>query len=86
MLKTAFDQNNLGLETNERGEIVLKVHYPLMEGARICGKIIMRPRTEREEHDEIRGIDRQRGIQAMLFRIVCNGGADNITRMYKDNS
>ena len=44
LLKSALDKNNVGLETNSKSEIIFKVHYPLMEGARILGQIIMRPR------------------------------------------
>ena len=78
LLKSALDKNNVGLETNDKGEIVFKVHYPLMEGARILGQMILRPRlidrNRIEDRDEIRGIERQKTIQALLFRMVTQGG------------
>lgn len=44
LFKSALDLKNIGLEKSEEGNIIFKVHYPLLEGARICGQFVLKPR------------------------------------------
>lgn len=73
LMKQALEQKNLNMTRsmkktdrkshNQEEEVVLKVHYPLMVGARITGKFEL-------TQFEIRGRERHEIIQSLLFKLV----------------
>ena len=60
LLKQALDNKSIGLNEIKDGSggLSLKIHYPLMAGARISGQIEFRGRTTSSDQDEIRGLRR----------------------------
>ena len=81
MFKNALDSNSLGLEENTEGGLDVKIYYPLMEGARICGKLKL------ETEHMVRGIERQTAIQMILLRIAINSqGIDPVSKMMQEQN
>lgn len=77
LLKDAFEKKNIVLiseidDDHDNEElIILKIHYPIMVGARIAGSFNL-------TNHEVKGNSRQKIIAEILFKMIDKIGKDGI--------